>query len=157
MSGKEKMLLKLMCALVLCALCLPALAEEVDYIYYEWNNGLIRHDDGICTTATVIADNEKTLSTGWYVAEGGVSFLSRPTVSGNIHLILMDSFKLTVSYGIGISCAGSSPTIYAQSEGSNIDDMEANVVDSEDSVITTHKLFNVRSTFSCGKFEKITC
>ncbi len=32
MSGKKKMLLALMCLLLLCALCLPALAEEVDYM-----------------------------------------------------------------------------------------------------------------------------
>ena len=35
MSGKKKLFAALLCALVLCALCSAALADSVDYFYYE--------------------------------------------------------------------------------------------------------------------------
>ncbi len=123
MRKNGKLFAALLCAMVLCALYLPALAEEVNYIYYTWDEDskvLTRHD-GKRTDATVLTGGETELRTGWYVAEGEFSLSSRPTVQGHVHLILKDGCTLEANEGITVE-GDNSLSIYAQSEG---DDMGA--------------------------------
>ena len=117
MSGKKKMLLALMCLLLLCALCLPALAElvgNVKYIEYKWDGKKLTSEEKTCT-ATKLTGWEETLETGWYVAADALTYSERLTVSGNVHLILADKCSLTAKKGITVN-EGNFLSIYAQSE-----------------------------------------
>ncbi len=84
MFGTKKLLAALMCLLLLCALCLPALAEEVQsvkYIEYKWDGKKLTSEEKTCT-ATKLTGGETKLRTGWYVAKGEFSFNYRPNVEG---------------------------------------------------------------------------
>ncbi len=117
MRKNGKLFAALLCLLLLCALCLPALAVEVDYIYYTWDKDtkvLTRHD-GKCLNATVLKGDEETLSEGWYVTAGDVSFSRRPVVFGDVGLILTDGYTVKAEYGITVE-GNNTLSIYAQSE-----------------------------------------
>ena len=111
-------------ALALCVGLLPAAAlaaENVDYIYYEWNETtqtLSEPKSGNVTSATEVTTNTTTWNSGWYVAQDEVTINDRVTVTGNVHLILQDNCTLTVNGGINVA-EGNSLTIYGQSEGEN--------------------------------------
>ena len=55
----------------------------------------------------------------WYVVTGDVTISSRITVTGNVHLILMDGYTLNAQLGITVEVENSL-TIYAQSEGTGM-------------------------------------
>lgn len=77
-----------------------------------------------------IPDNTKVLLpgmtalSGWYVVYGKITLTERPTVTGEVHLILMDSCKLDTQAGITVE-DDNSLTIYAQSNGSNMGKLTA--------------------------------
>ena len=112
-------------ALLALALCLGLLsltalaAENVDYIYYEWNETtqtLSEPKSGNVTSATEVTTNTTTWNSGWYVAQGEVTISSRVTVTGDVHLILADNCTLTVNGGINVA-ESNSLTIYGQTQG----------------------------------------
>ena len=72
-----------------------------------------------CPDAIEVAANDTQWSDGWYVARGTVDIGSRATVTGNVHLILVNGCALNAKKGIKVS-EGSSLTIYAQSTDENI-------------------------------------
>ena len=83
-----------------------------------------------CPSATVLTNSTdiSNLSGGWYLVAENVSYSSRfYCESGDIHLILCDGAKMTVETNndnvIGVS--GYSLTIYAQSMGSSMGQLEA--------------------------------
>ena len=72
-------------------------------------------------TATALDGSETTLTSGWYLAEGTLSYSNVLTISGNVSLILADSCNVTITGGSGNAGInvqqGNSLTIYAQSGG----------------------------------------
>ena len=118
--------------LLILLLLLPvtALAQEtnVSYIYYTWDDvsQILTQHDGTAETATVVTD-QTTWSNGWYVVNSDTTINSRVTVTGNVHLILADGCKLTVTGGIQVQDDDNNPdtpspnslTIYAQSTDEN--------------------------------------
>ena len=80
-----------------------------------------------CTNYTLLTGTETTLGTAgqetWYVADGTLNYGQTITISGNVHLILMDNAVMNVGTeespinGHGIYDIGHSFSIYAQSTG----------------------------------------
>ena len=76
-------------------------------------------------TATLLDGSETELTAGWYLAEGEVEFTQRPTVTGDVHLILADGCSLAAPQGITVTdedddVENGSPnslTIYGQQAG----------------------------------------
>ncbi len=65
-----------------------------------------------------------TALSGWYVVCGNVTLTERPTVTSDVHLILVDGCKLDAQEGITVEHSDSL-TIYAQSNGSNMGKLTA--------------------------------
>lgn len=111
---KKRILSILLCLSVVVAL-LPAVslpaaaADTVAYIDAEGNPQ--------SASATLVTSGFTAWDSGWYYVSGEVS-LSNVTVNGDVHLILTDSSKLTVSgssFNAGIRVEGSnSLAIYGQ-------------------------------------------
>ncbi|HIY33018.1 MAG TPA: Ig-like domain-containing protein, partial [Candidatus Evtepia faecavium] len=124
-SGKKRLGAVLL-SLALCLSLLPGTAlaaENVGYIYYEWNETtqtLSGPKSGNADSATEVTASDTTWgasgSTSWYVAQGEVEIGSRVTVNGDVRLILEDGCNLTVNRGIRVEL-GDSLTIYGQSQG----------------------------------------
>ena len=92
---------------------LPApLADMVDGVEYWDENGSSHIQDGV----NVVDSSTTTLSGGWYVVNSSVEILDRITVSGDVHLILVDGKTLTANSGINVG-ENQSLTIYGQSGG----------------------------------------
>lgn len=76
-----------------------------------------------CASATEVNANSTTWTTGWYVVNSNVTINDRVTVSGAVHLILVDGYTLTATdddedKDSGINVSGSnSLTIYGQQNG----------------------------------------
>ena len=86
-----------------------------------------------CIDYTVLT-NQTTLNDGWYVVNSNVTTSSRITVSGDVHLILVDGTTLN-SGGININ-SGNSLTIYAQSTGSSMGKLVATTNTGQEAGIT---------------------
>ena len=92
----------------------PAVIPIYDYSYVD-ETGDIK-----TVSATKIESAAKTLTTGWYAAEGSLN-LTNVTISGDVRLILTDGCALAVN-GTDINAAvriksGNSLTIYGQTLG----------------------------------------
>lgn len=86
--------------------------KSVDYLD---ENGTLQ------TAQNVISVCDADWTEGWYVAEGDLTLDTRAAVSGDVHLILKDGCKLTVSGGIRVNDANDTCfTVYAQSAGSGM-------------------------------------
>ena len=112
-------------------------AETVDYLYPVYNtdgvptSGIKKWQTG-SVNAIVVTDASEpvTWTAGWYVVKGSDVTLSQGAIcSGNVHLILADGAKLTVtgiddypvfSPGIQVSGDGNSLTIYGQTAQTGI-------------------------------------
>ena len=74
-------------------------------------------DSESCEEYTTVESTTTTWSDGiWYVVSSDITISSRITVSGEVHLILVDGKTLTASSGITVA-TGNSLTIYGQSGG----------------------------------------
>ncbi len=77
-----------------------------------------------CSSATVVESSTTTWGaagqTTWYVVNSDVTFSSRITVNGTVHLILADGYTLNAKSGAINVSSGKSLTIYAQSTGANM-------------------------------------
>ena len=91
-----------------------------------WDLHETKYHNSTIITADYLTEKGNTLSTGWYVVKDTVTIDSRVTVSGDVKLILADGCNFTVSGGIGVN-SGNSLTIYAQSTGSNMGKLKAQV------------------------------
>ncbi len=95
---------------------LTAYAEgAVSYVYYTISGTTVtKHTDGSCATYTTLANDTTTLNEGWYVVPaGGVTIVSRITVSDTVNLILTDGATLTATKGIDVPDTATL-NIYAQ-------------------------------------------
>jgi len=91
---------------------LPApLADMVDGVEYWDENGNKNTQNNV-----TVVDNSTTWTEDWYVVNGNVQLPDRITVSGDVHLILMDGKTLTANSGINVG-ENQSLTIYGQSGG----------------------------------------
>lgn len=70
-----------------------------------------------CANATEVNANSTTWNAGWYVVNSDVTINARVTISGAVHLILVDGYTLTASNGINVSGSSNSLTIYGQQNG----------------------------------------
>ena len=95
---------------------LTAYAEgAVSYVYYTISGTTVtKHTDGSCATYTTLSNDTTTLNEGWYVVPaGGVTIVSRITVSDTVNLILTDGATLTATKGIDVPDTATL-NIYAQ-------------------------------------------
>lgn len=86
------------------------LASGISYIDADGNSQT-------CDSATDVNANSTTWNAGWYVVNSDVTINNRVTVSGAVHLILVDGYTLTASNGINVSGSSNSLTIYGQQNG----------------------------------------
>lgn len=109
--------------LCLCLTLLPVTAgaanEPVKYIQRTWVNNQVEDTELECIDYTVIDSNTTTwngsgTTGGWYVVNSSITISRRVTVTGDVHLILVDDCTLTVNGGIRVA-QGNSLTIYGQS------------------------------------------
>lgn len=91
-------------------------ADAVSYVDYTWNEetGVLSSETKSVTEHTEVTGSTTSMSNGWYVVNGEITISSRITVTGTVHLILVDGAHLTASSGITVN-EGNSLYIYAQS------------------------------------------
>ena len=105
-------------------------------LYAKWGVAYIDADGNpqTCTNFTELTSSTDIshLSAGWYVVTEDVSYSSQFYCSGDIHLILCDGAKMTVDCGNSqaLDVIGSL-TIYAQSTGSSMGQLEVKVSSSD--------------------------
>ena len=93
----------------------------VPYTARSWNSAnetlteQTRYYTGEYTNLSSVTNN--TLSGGWYVLDGSLTFGNRITVSGNVRLILTDGMTLTAEKGIRVP-EGATLRIYGQANDS---------------------------------------
>ena len=71
------------------------------------------HPEKVCHGYTFVTD-QTTLTSGWYVVAGAVTFDNRIYVFGDVNLILMDGAELAANSGVNVG-EGNRLTIWAQS------------------------------------------
>lgn len=117
----RKRILSLFCVLALCLTMLPAQVlavgdpASVSEIPYIDAAGL----EQSCTSAEAVTDESSVWNSAestWYVVNSNVTISDRITVTGNVHLILMDGASLDASAGITVN-SPNSLTIYGQRAG----------------------------------------
>ncbi len=114
----KKRVFSLLLALVMVLGLLPTAAFAETSITYLDQNG----SQQSCPNPTQVASDSVTWSAGWYYVSNEVTISERVTVSGEVHLILMDGAALTAQNGISVThgdvlAGGNSLTIYVQSTG----------------------------------------
>lgn len=72
--------------------------------------------DGTLKSADAFPLASKNLTSGWYAVTSDLTFDSRMSCSGDVHLILCDGCTLTANLGIAVN-SNDSLTIYGQSKG----------------------------------------
>lgn len=126
-SRQKLWLLPLLLAMMVAVLA-PFTAQAQDVTYLDASGTQQTLADG---TYTVVTDQTEWTS-GWYVVNANVTIGSRITATGDVHLVLMDGFKLTASKGITVNYDATSNnalTIYAQSDGTGMGGLLVNSVD----------------------------
>lgn len=136
-------LLSILLTICMVALLLPVSAtadDAVSYLYYADEAAAIAGttSTGSCTNYTAVSDQTVWGEAGqekWYVVNSSVTISDRITVSGDVHLILVDSYTLTAPKGIGVA-TGNSLTIYGQSaDGSTMGVLKCRSVASNNAAI----------------------
>lgn len=89
------------------------------YVGGDASNGVDDWETKSVTTYTSVATDSTSWSAGWYVVDSTVTISTRITVTGDVHLILVDGCTLTASAGITVE-GTDSLTIYAQSTGDSM-------------------------------------
>lgn len=118
---RKRRILSILTALALCLSLLPAtaLAEDVSNVGYLDAAGALQ----TCTSATKVQVGSPNWTgtdsdSSWYVVSSDVTINDRITVTGDVHLILVDGQTLTAPKGIYVG-SSASLTIYGQSTGEN--------------------------------------
>ncbi len=92
------------------------IAESVTYQEASWNGG-VTYTTKTADSCTPVTDSTTEWTDGgWYVVSGTVTISEPITVTGEVHLILVDGCTLNAEKGIVVT-TGNSLTIYAQSGG----------------------------------------
>ena len=106
-----------------CVTCVYADGVSVDYVERRWDSdrNVVDSQEKTANNCTQVYQNTTQWDTGWYVAEGTVTFgtdenPTRVEVKGDVNLILTDGCNLTITGGIQVP-EGKSLTIYGQSAG----------------------------------------
>ena len=95
--------------------------EQIPYIYYTFHedSNILESQTGTAASAEVITETSTSWGSSgnsWYVVNTSVTISTRVTVTGSVHLILMDNTELTIEGGIQVEDPNSL-TIYGQSGG----------------------------------------
>lgn len=90
----------------------PVSASALDGVSYVDENGETQTANGV----TEVTGDTDTFNAGWYAVTSVIDNNYRITCNGDVHLILCDDARLTVTFGVKVN-AGSSLTIYGQSKG----------------------------------------
>ncbi len=114
-SWKQRLCSLLLCGAVLVSLCPTALAEGGGISYLDETGTEKSCETYTTITADGIDWNTTNNPSGWYVAENIVEIAYRVTVTGEVHLILVNGCELNAKSGIEVS-EENSLTIYAQSK-----------------------------------------
>ncbi|MBQ9535066.1 MAG: hypothetical protein IJU78_04420, partial [Clostridia bacterium] len=127
MKHKINKVLSILLALALVlglapAVSIPARAAQAqDPIKYLDETGAEKE----CTNYTVIDESTTDWQTGWYVLSSSVEISDRITVTGSVHLILVDGCTLDAKEGVRVE-GENSLTIYGQSAGTGTLNATAN-------------------------------
>lgn len=85
-----------------------------------WQKSMTTYEYQECevgeSSVTMLTDDSKTMTAGWYAVDGEVTVKERMVATGDVHLILFDGATLTAEKGIGVD-EGSSLTIYDRDGG----------------------------------------
>ena len=100
--------------MILSILPIMAVAEGNGVPYLDETGTLAETGENIQVTEINSENVTDEWSTGWYVVNYEVEISERITVTGEVHLILADSSKLTVPNGISVT-SDNSLTIFGQS------------------------------------------
>lgn len=100
---------------------MPSATLAADSVIYLDESGTQQTADGV----TVLTGSDTTLSAGWYLVSGELTFEERITISGDVHLILEDGCTMNAAKGITVSGSSNSLTIYAQSDGDDCGSLTA--------------------------------
>ncbi len=114
-SWKKRLWSLLLCGAMLASLCPTALAEDGGISYLDENGEVQSCETYTTVTADGLDWNTTNNPSGWYVVENSVEIEYRVTVTGEVHLILVNGVELNAKSGIEVS-EGNSLTIYAQSK-----------------------------------------
>ncbi|MBR4211205.1 MAG: hypothetical protein IKR84_02300, partial [Oscillibacter sp.] len=95
-----------------------SLLPPVKYQDAAWNASTKTVDftEKTCEDYTAVTSDTTAWGAGWYVVNSDVTIDSRITVTGEVHLILVDGKTLTASQGVTVG-TGAALNIYAQSGG----------------------------------------
>ena len=94
-----------------------SITESVEYQEASWDGGKVTYERKTETCTLVENSTEAvTWTAGWYAVSGSVTISEPITVTGEVHLILVDGCTLNAEKGIVVT-TGNSLTIYAQSGG----------------------------------------
>ena len=100
---------------LLGAFCLTvSAAESVSYVDREWNGTEVVSSTKTVSDYTSMTSETTTLTSGWYVVDSNVTYDTRLTVTGAVHLILTDGVTLTANEGISVN-KGNELYVYGQS------------------------------------------
>ena len=101
-------------------------AEGVSYVDREWNGTEVVSTTKTVSEYTTMTSETVTMTDGWYVVNSDLTFDTRLTVTGTVHLILADGATLTANQGISVN-EGHALYIYGQSDDeSNMGKLVAN-------------------------------
>ncbi len=126
---KKRIISILFAVLMVCAMiplaAVPAFAAEsffevdsdryIDRSFDEASNTMVYTAKTIPADAGEITSGTEVLSSGLYVVEGTVVLDKRPTVQGNVGIILKNGAELTANKGITVE-EGNTLSIYAQTD-----------------------------------------
>jgi len=117
---KKMLTMLLALAMMLSTAC--AMAEEITYVAYTWDEALQKlssETKEVPAGYTEVEDSGSavTWDSGWYVVKGGnVQIGGRITVRGKVHLLLCEGAKLTAGEGVSVR-GGDELIIYGQRGG----------------------------------------
>ena len=105
------------CLVLSFVLVMPTVALAADNVSYLDASGKSQKKSGVTLVTNSDTGWGTSGQTKWYVVNSNVILSGNVTVSGNVHLILVDGCTLTVNGSIKVD-EGNSFTIYGQSAGS---------------------------------------
>ena len=135
-------------------------ADEVSYLAYSWDGSKLTSEMKSVTDYTLVASTDTAWGaageTTWYVADGDVSISNRVDVNGSVNLLLKDDCELRPNFII-IS-AGSTLTIYAQTEGETAGKLVCNGIGTVGSTLIIHGgTVNATGTIGAGIGGRSRC
>ena len=99
----------------------PKPLDPVSYMVWDTDQKklVLKTGDDACKNYTEVTDDTTSFANGWYVVSDTVTISNRITVTGTVHLILLDKKKLTINGGIHL-ISGNTLNIYVGSTGETV-------------------------------------